>query len=442
MVVPWRGAQATDLPFGVVNAPGQRYHPAIVAQAAATLCELFPGRLWVALGTGEASNEHITGERWPPKAKRNARLRECVEVMRALFAGDVVDHEGLMRVDRARLWTLPADPPALIGAAVSEDTARWCGSWADGLVTVNQPRETLERVINAFREGGGEGRPIHLQVHLSWAPARTRRFGSPTTSGAQTCSPRRCAGTSRPSSSSTSPRSTCARRTCAKRCWCPPIPVGTPLGSRELAELGFEEIHLHHVGQDLRPFIEAFGEQVLPSSRHDAQGDQRRLVEERGGLLPRRRDLPGFQRGRLRRPPGLCERVDYLTGLGIDCLWLMPFMPSCQRDDGYDITDFYGVDPRLGTHGDLLDVVRTAREGGMRVIADLVMNHTSDQHPWFRDARRGPESRFHEFYVWRDEKPEEKPGDVVFPDQEDSNWAYDRRPRSGTCTASTPISPT
>ena len=122
---------------------------------------------------------------------------------------------------------------------------------------------------------------------------------------------------------------------------------------------------------------------------------------------------------------GLCERVDYLTGLGVDCLWLMPFMPSCQRDDGYDVTDFYGVDARLGTHGDLLDVVRTAREGGMRVIADLVVNHTSDQHPWFRDARRGRESRFHDFYVWRDEKPEEKPGDVVFPDQEDSNWAFD-----------------
>jgi len=127
--------------------------------------------------------------------------------------------------------------------------------------------------------------------------------------------------------------------------------------------------------------------------------------------------------------PGLCERVDYLTGLGVDCLWLMPFYPSCQRDDGYDITDFYGVDPRLGTHGDLLDVVRTAREGGMRVIADLVVNHTSDQHPWFKQARRGRDSSFHEFYVWRDEKPEEKPGDVVFPDQEDSNWAFDEEAR-------------
>jgi trehalose synthase len=122
---------------------------------------------------------------------------------------------------------------------------------------------------------------------------------------------------------------------------------------------------------------------------------------------------------------GLAERVAYLTGLGIGCLWLMPFMPSCQRDDGYDITDFYGVDRRLGTHGDLLEVVRAARDGGMRVIADLVMNHTSDQHPWFRDARQGRDAPFHDFYVWSDEKPEEKPGDIVFPDQESSNWAFD-----------------
>jgi trehalose synthase len=122
---------------------------------------------------------------------------------------------------------------------------------------------------------------------------------------------------------------------------------------------------------------------------------------------------------------GLCDRIDYLSGLGIDCLWLMPFFPSCQRDDGYDITDFYGVDPRLGTHGDLLDVVRTAREGGIRVIADLVVNHTSTEHPWFQHARRGPDSPFHDFYHWRDEKPAEKPGDVAFPDKENSNWAYD-----------------
>src|SRR5687768_8197447 len=89
---------STDLPFGVVNAPGQRYHPAIVAQAAASLTEMFPDRLWVALGTGENSNEHITGDPWPPKEERNARLRECVDVMRALFAGEEVTHHGRVTV--------------------------------------------------------------------------------------------------------------------------------------------------------------------------------------------------------------------------------------------------------------------------------------------------------------------------------------------------------
>jgi trehalose synthase len=124
---------------------------------------------------------------------------------------------------------------------------------------------------------------------------------------------------------------------------------------------------------------------------------------------------------------GLCERIDYLGGLGVSCIWLMPFYPSNQRDDGYDITDFYGVDPRLGTHGDLVELVRTARDRGIRVIADLVPNHTSDRHPWFQAARSGRDSPFHDFYVWADEKPAEQPGDVVFPDKERSNWAYDRK---------------
>ena len=110
----WLGAalQATSLSFGVVNAPGQRYHPAIIAQAAATLAQMFPDRFWVALGSGEAMNEHITGERWPVKSVRNARLGECVDIMRALFAGETVSHQGLVQVDRARLWTLPDDAAA------------------------------------------------------------------------------------------------------------------------------------------------------------------------------------------------------------------------------------------------------------------------------------------------------------------------------------------
>jgi probable non-F420 flavinoid oxidoreductase len=256
--------QATGLPFGVVNAPGQRYHPAIIAQAAATLCELFPGRFWLALGTGEASNEHITGERWPSKRTRNARLRECVDVMRALFAGEVVDHDGLVRVDRARLWTLPAEPPKLIGAAVTPETARWCGGWADGLVTINQSHDALRRVIDAFREGGGDGRPVYLQVHLSWAPDeeealaiahdqwRTNLFAPPLCWDLETVEQFDLAAAHvRPQDLHQGVLiSADAARHVA---WL-----------RELGALGFEQIHLHHVGQELLPFIDVFGERVLP----------------------------------------------------------------------------------------------------------------------------------------------------------------------------------
>ncbi|RBY81040.1 alpha-amylase family protein [Blastococcus sp. TF02A-26] len=119
---------------------------------------------------------------------------------------------------------------------------------------------------------------------------------------------------------------------------------------------------------------------------------------------------------------GLAQRIDHLADLGVTCLWLMPFYPTAERDDGYDITDFYGVDPRLGTHGDLVEVLRTARDRGMRVIVDLVVNHTSVKHPWFQQARKSRESPFHDFYVWRDDEPPDTSDQVVFPDQEDSIW--------------------
>ena len=118
---------------------------------------------------------------------------------------------------------------------------------------------------------------------------------------------------------------------------------------------------------------------------------------------------------------GLTQRVDYLADL-VTCLWLMPFQPSPNRDDGYDIVDYYAVDPRLGTLGDFVEFVRTARDRGLRVIADLVVNHTSREHPWFQAARAERHSVYRDFYVWRDEPPEESPKDLVFPDKEDSNW--------------------
>ncbi|MFF1876245.1 alpha-amylase family protein [Leifsonia sp. NPDC058230] len=123
---------------------------------------------------------------------------------------------------------------------------------------------------------------------------------------------------------------------------------------------------------------------------------------------------------------GLAHRLDYLAELGVTCLWLMPFYPTPDRDDGYDITDFYGVDGRLGHHGDFVEVVRIARDRGMRIIVDLVVNHTSDQHPWFRAARSSRTSPFRDYYVWRDEPPK-KQGAPVFPDKETSEWQWDEK---------------
>jgi len=124
--------------------------------------------------------------------------------------------------------------------------------------------------------------------------------------------------------------------------------------------------------------------------------------------------------------PGLARRIDYLADLGVTCLWLMPFYPSPSRDDGYDVSDFYGVDPRLGSHGDVVEVIRTARDRGMRVIIDLVVNHTSDQHRWFREARKSVDNPFRDFYVWSKEKPAET-GETVFPGEESSMWELDEK---------------
>ncbi|MGH3092486.1 MAG: alpha-amylase family glycosyl hydrolase, partial [Gaiellaceae bacterium] len=90
--------------------------------------------------------------------------------------------------------------------------------------------------------------------------------------------------------------------------------------------------------------------------------------------------------------PGLTDRLDHIASLGVTCLWLMPFYPTPDLDDGYDVTDHYGVDPRYGSLGDVVDFLRAAREHGLRVIADLVVNHTSDRHPWFRQARASRDS--------------------------------------------------
>jgi maltose alpha-D-glucosyltransferase/alpha-amylase len=122
---------------------------------------------------------------------------------------------------------------------------------------------------------------------------------------------------------------------------------------------------------------------------------------------------------------GLSRRLDYIQGLGATTIWLMPFQPSPQRDNGYDISDYYGVDPRYGTLGDFVEFTHGCHQRGIRVIIDLVVNHTSDQHAWFQEARRDPQSRFRDWYIWADRKPANAKEGVVFPGVQDSTWDRD-----------------
>ncbi|HYI59379.1 MAG TPA: TIGR03885 family FMN-dependent LLM class oxidoreductase [Microlunatus sp.] len=264
----WLGSalEATSLPFGVVSAPGQRYHPAILAQAISTVATMYEGRFWVALGSGEASNEHITGDPWPRKDVRNARLAECVAIIRALLDGEEVTHDGLVTVDRARLWSRPDVTPALIGPAVTEATAGWVASWADGLATINQPHDTLRTIIDAYRSAGGAG-PLILQVHLSVAATeeeakaiaydqwRSNVFPPPicwdldSVEAFDTVAER-----VRPDDMAASVRISAAPGQHAE--WL-----------QEYVDLGFDQIYLHHVGQHQDYFIDTFGERVLPQLR-------------------------------------------------------------------------------------------------------------------------------------------------------------------------------
>jgi maltose alpha-D-glucosyltransferase/alpha-amylase len=127
--------------------------------------------------------------------------------------------------------------------------------------------------------------------------------------------------------------------------------------------------------------------------------------------------------------PGLTERLPYLAGLGVTCLWLLPFYPSPNKDDGYDVADFYGVHPRVGTFGDFVEFMNCAQSLGLRVIVDLVINHTSNQHPWFKSARADPQSPYRDWYVWSKRRPGNWKQGMVFPGVQKSTWTRDAAAR-------------
>ena len=263
----WLGAAlaTTSIPFGVVNAPGQRYHPAVIAQAVATLDELFPGRFWIALGTGQLLNEHITGADWPDKRIRQRRLLECVDVMSRLWAGETVTHNGLINVKDARLYTPPKQRIKSVGAAVSAETAKWVGSWADALITVFKPPKELKQVVDAFRRGGGEGKPMYLQAQTSYAStedaARQAAFEQWRQCGLESSTLTELAAPAdfERETSELVPADLDSK-----------VQISADLKQHvawieEYFALGFEAVYLHQTGRDQERFIDAFGEHVLPA---------------------------------------------------------------------------------------------------------------------------------------------------------------------------------
>ena len=262
----WLGAalHATSFSLGTVNAPGYRYHPAIIAQAAATLAEMFPERFWLAIGSGEALNEAITGEPWPTRPERNARLRECAEVMRALWRGETVTHRGHVTVQEARLYSLPNEPPALFGAALSVETAELVGGWADGLMTLGGPRERVEPIVEAFRLGGGEGKPVYVQHALSWARTEEEARRGAHEQWRFSALGRDVLGMLR------TPQQFAQAAACVRS---EDVGKGVRVSGdlaqhaawlQEYVELGVDGVYVFNVNRGQRAFIEAFGERVLP----------------------------------------------------------------------------------------------------------------------------------------------------------------------------------
>ncbi len=127
---------------------------------------------------------------------------------------------------------------------------------------------------------------------------------------------------------------------------------------------------------------------------------------------------------------GLISRLDYLSRFGVTCLWLNPIHPTPNRDDGYDVADYYGVDPRLGSLGDFAELALEARERGIRIVLDLVVNHTSDQHPWFRAACEDPDSEFRDWYVWSEDEPSDRRQGIVFPGEQTETWTWHKKAKA------------
>lgn len=267
----WLGAAlaSTSFSVGSVIAPGQRYHPAVVAQATATLGEMFPGRYWAALGAGQAMNEHVTGEKWLDQDSRRRRLEESADIIRRLHRGERIgSHEGLVSVEEAYLYDRPEHPIPLFATCITPESAQRAARWADGMITLNQPGGAQRDVLRAYRDAGGTG-PAMLQIHLSWAATRKQAediaydqwrsnvFGPPIDQDMPT--PEHFDAAADEVSLST----------VLGAVWTSESSHQHAEWIAEAADSGFERIYLHHVGQEQAPWLDIAGEEILPALKKE-----------------------------------------------------------------------------------------------------------------------------------------------------------------------------
>ena len=264
----WLGAamQATNLEYGIVNAPGQRYHPAIIAQAVATLDQMFPGRFFLCSGSGQLLNENITGEKWPPKRDRNKRLQESVEVMRRLWQEDgYLNHKGMFTVERAKLFTKPTQTPTVYGAAITEKTAAWLSSWADGMITISKPIEELEKMVKAFRGADGSEKPLALKVQISYASTREKALDGAWEQWRNNIYPSKLiADIDSPEKFDAIGQNT-RKEDMEKH-----VIIGSDADVfiekiKTFNEMGFEKVIIHNVNEQQEDYINFFGKEVLPN---------------------------------------------------------------------------------------------------------------------------------------------------------------------------------
>ena len=263
----WLGAAmaSTGYAMGVVCAPVGRYHPIVIAQAVATLEVMFPQRFWLAVGSGEALNEHAAGVHWPGKPARNQRLQDAVDVMRALWRGEEVCHSGSFVVRNARLYTRPQTMPKVLLAALTPETARWGGEWADGLITLGTPGAPLEEVVAAFRAAGGNGKPVHVQHKLSFAGSEEAAFAGAWEQWRTNALPARDSEELHTPEALEQRAQSVTREDLAKA-----VHIGADIEEhlrrlQRYRELAVDAVYLHNVNLRQAEFIDAFGRHVLPA---------------------------------------------------------------------------------------------------------------------------------------------------------------------------------